>query len=81
MQKSDVIEIQGLGESSEAKQLEFFDRALLRISSKETQRSLETIVKEAVRLGIPKPDICHIVELMGIHNEEIKAAAEQIDRL
>jgi len=67
--------------ATEPKQLEFFDKALLRITSKETERSLEAIVKELIRLGIPKSTIGHMVEMMGIHNEEVKGTAEKIDYL
>lgn len=68
-------------QGSEPEQLEFFDRALLRISSKETQRSLETIVKELVRLGIPNTTISHVVRILGSVREDVKDAAVEIDRL
>lgn len=81
MKEHDAIEIQGLGESPESKQLEFFDKALTRIESKEQQRSLETITKELIRLGVPEYEIKNIINTIFLHNEDIKAAAEQLDRL
>lgn len=62
-------------------QLEFFDKALLRISSKDDQRALEAIVKECLRLGISGDTIQEMLRLMAIDNPDIKDAAEKIDHL
>lgn len=66
---------------AEPKQLEFFDKALLRISTKEDQRGLETIVKECIRLHLSKFTINRIIQDMAIDNPDIKDAAIKLDYL
>lgn len=62
-------------------QLDFFNKALLRISTKEDQRALEAIVKECLRLGVSDTTIREMLKLMAIDNPDIKDAAEKIDKL
>ncbi len=76
-----VERLEDLKPASKPEQLEFFDKALFRITNKEHERSLETITKELIRMGIPKRSIATIIKMITDYSEEIKGAAEQIDHL
>ena len=65
----------------EPKQLEFFDKGIRRISGKDKQRSMETITKELIRIGIPPRTISSIMGMITDYSDELKHAAEAIDCL
>lgn len=67
------------GTEKEPVQLDFFDKAYKRISSKETERSLQGVVRECIRLGASKLTINAIVRDLGIDNEAVKDAAKALD--
>ncbi len=68
-------------EVKEPVQLEFFRNAYSEIELRETKRSLQTIVRECIRLGLHETVVCHIVKLMESKSGVIEEAIAELDEV